>query len=72
MGLEVAGVVLTPWPQEPSVVERSNRTTIERLGDVRVSTLPFIARPVSEPLAAGGGQLPIDAWVGSLAAQALR
>src|SRR5436305_4950124 len=27
-GLAVAGVVLTPWPQDPSVMERSNRETI--------------------------------------------
>jgi dethiobiotin synthetase len=40
VGLEVAAVVLTPWPGEPSPVEISNREAIERLGDVRVETLP--------------------------------
>jgi dethiobiotin synthetase len=40
IGLEVAAVVLTPWPGEPSEVERSNREAIERLGDVRVEVLP--------------------------------
>mgnify|MGYP005811745439 CR=1 FL=1 len=39
-GLEVAMVVFTPWPEQPSVVERSNRETIAALGDVRVETLP--------------------------------
>jgi dethiobiotin synthetase len=39
-GLEVAMVVLTPWPAEPSEIERSNRETISTLGDVRVETLP--------------------------------
>ena len=39
-GLEVAAVVLTPWPDEPSVMERSNRAAIERLGGVAVRTLP--------------------------------
>ncbi|HVY96816.1 MAG TPA: dethiobiotin synthase [Solirubrobacterales bacterium] len=39
-GLEVAMVVLTPWPEEPSDIERSNRETIAGLGDVRVETLP--------------------------------
>ena len=29
-GLEVAAVVLTPWPDEPSAMERSNRETIAR------------------------------------------
>jgi dethiobiotin synthetase len=41
-GLEVAAVVLTPWPEEPSPVEESNRETIAALGEVRVETLPRI------------------------------
>jgi dethiobiotin synthetase len=40
VGLDPALVVLTPWPGEPSVVERSNRDAIERLGSVRVEPLP--------------------------------
>ncbi len=40
VGLEVAAVVLTPWPAEPSVVESSNREAIGRLGAVQVKTLP--------------------------------
>lgn len=39
-GLEVAAVVLTPWPEEPSEIERSNRETIAALGGVEVRTLP--------------------------------
>jgi dethiobiotin synthetase len=39
VGLEVAAVVLTPWPDDPGRVERSNREAIERLGGVRVETL---------------------------------
>ncbi len=39
-GLEVAAVVLTPWPEEPSAIERSNRETIAALGGVEVQTLP--------------------------------
>jgi dethiobiotin synthetase len=39
-GLEVAAVVLNHWPAEPSGMERSNLETIERLGSVRVQTLP--------------------------------
>jgi dethiobiotin synthetase len=42
VGLEVAAVVLTPWPDEPGDVERSNREAIERLGGVRVLTLSWI------------------------------
>jgi dethiobiotin synthetase len=38
-GLEVAMVVLTPWPEEPSTIEESNRETIAALGEVAVETL---------------------------------
>ncbi len=41
-GLEVAMVVLTPWPDAPSEVEASNRETIAGLGAVRVETLPAL------------------------------
>ncbi len=41
-GLDVAAIVLTPWPSQPSAVERSNRETIEALGRVEVETLPQI------------------------------
>ncbi|MGN6258266.1 MAG: dethiobiotin synthase [Solirubrobacterales bacterium] len=39
-GLEVAAVVLNPWPEEPSEIEQSNRETIAKLGDTAVLTLP--------------------------------
>ena len=39
-GLAVAAVVLTPWPDEPTEIERSNRETIAVLGAVKVGTLP--------------------------------
>lgn len=39
-GLEVAAVILNPWPEEPSEIERDNRETIAALGEVRVETLP--------------------------------
>ncbi|HEY8808638.1 MAG TPA: dethiobiotin synthase [Solirubrobacterales bacterium] len=39
-GLEVAAVVLTPWPEKPSQIEESNRETIAALGKVQVETLP--------------------------------
>jgi dethiobiotin synthetase len=41
-GLEVSSVVLTPWPDEPTEVERSNRETIAALGEVEVKTLPAL------------------------------
>ncbi|MBK5220065.1 MAG: dethiobiotin synthase [Thermoleophilia bacterium] len=50
-GLVVAAVVLTPWPHEPSELERSNRKTIAALGEVTVMTLPEVdlAAPDSWP-----------------------
>src|SRR4051812_14793762 len=39
-GLDVLAVVLTPWPDEPSDLERSNREAIEVLGNVEVFGLP--------------------------------
>ncbi|HEX5376489.1 MAG TPA: dethiobiotin synthase [Solirubrobacterales bacterium] len=41
-GLTVELVVLTPWPESPSEIERSNRETIEALSGIRVATLPRI------------------------------
>jgi dethiobiotin synthetase len=41
-GLEVASVVLTPWPEEPTEVERSNRETIAALAGVQVQVLPHL------------------------------
>ncbi|HEX8085880.1 MAG TPA: dethiobiotin synthase [Solirubrobacteraceae bacterium] len=45
-GLEIDRIVLTPWPSEPSAIERSNRDTIERLTGVVVATLAPI--PVAD------------------------
>jgi len=51
-GLEVAAVVLNPWPEEPSEIERSNRETIAGLGQVRVEALPRLdlSNPGAWPL----------------------
>jgi dethiobiotin synthetase len=59
-GLRVAGVVMTPWPEEPAEIERSNRDTIERLSGVRVSGLPVTDRA---GVAAAGAALPIESWL---------
>jgi dethiobiotin synthetase len=59
-GLTVLAVVLTPWPEKPDVIERSNHETVERLGGVRVHTLP----PTSpDRLAEAGALLPLDEWL---------
>ncbi len=59
-GLRVAGVVMTPWPEDPEPIAVSNRETVERLAAVPVSGLPP-ATP--ESLAAAGAGLPIDDWL---------
>jgi dethiobiotin synthetase len=65
-GLRVAGVVMTPWPEEPSGIERSNRETVERLAGVNVSALPP-TRPAG--LAEAGAALPLEGWLESGRAQ---
>ena len=62
-GLDVRAVVLTPWPAEPSPVERSNRATIARLGAVDVAGLPFTGLAPGQ-LAAAGSALAVDAFLG--------
>lgn len=49
--LEVAAVVLTPWPDEPEAIHESNREAIQNLGEIEVLTLPRIdpAEPACWP-----------------------
>jgi dethiobiotin synthetase len=63
VGLEVRAVVLTPWPSDPSVIERSNSETIERLGAVEVCHLPHITDPSLSGLARAGERLPFKRWL---------
>jgi dethiobiotin synthetase len=61
--LEVRAVVMTPWPAEPSTLEYSNRETIERLGQVEVAGLPYVAKPMPKLLASAGNALPWRSWL---------
>jgi dethiobiotin synthetase len=63
-GLAVAGVVLTPWGADPGQIERSNRETIERLGNIEVATLGRVAQPTVPALAAAAASLPLARWLG--------
>jgi dethiobiotin synthetase len=63
-GLTVAGVVMTPWPDDPTVMARSNRETVARLGRVEVATLPLLPDGSPPSLATGGAALPLDRWLG--------
>jgi dethiobiotin synthetase len=62
-GLAVAGVVLTPWPERPGVIERSNRDTIAELGEVEVATLAPVAAPQAAALARAATGLPLERWL---------
>lgn len=59
-GLGVAGAVMTPWPDKPSALERSNLETVGRLGEIEVSTLGLVS---PDGLADAGLALPIDDWL---------
>jgi dethiobiotin synthetase len=63
-GLEVRAVVMTPWPGAPTVLERSNRDTVARVGEVEVHMLPRVRVPESAELAHAGGVLPWQRWLG--------
>jgi dethiobiotin synthetase len=64
-GLDVKAVVMTPWPERPSAMERSNRETVARRGEVEVATLPVIPGPDPAALACAGEELPWRDWLGS-------
>lgn len=61
--LDVAAVVLTPWPDSPDQIERSNRTTIAALGQVAVEVLPRIERADPRLLAEAAESLPLERWL---------
>jgi dethiobiotin synthetase len=54
-GLDVRAVVLTPWPDQPSVMEQSNRDTLAEHAPV------FVLRHD-----AGAGALPVAEWLGDV------
>jgi dethiobiotin synthetase len=63
-GLDVRAVVLTPWPEDPSALERSNRETITHMGEVEVDTLARASGPQIAELARAGAALPWRRWLG--------
>lgn len=61
-GLEVRAVVLTPWPDTPAELERSNRDTIAQLGEVEVVGLGHVPSSAVAHLARAGDALPWLRW----------
>ncbi|HEX3736609.1 MAG TPA: dethiobiotin synthase [Solirubrobacterales bacterium] len=51
VGLEVAAIVLNPWPEDPTQIEADNRETIAALSGTPVLTLPQLdlSRPDTWP-----------------------
>jgi len=64
-GLDVRAVVLTPWPETPTELERSNRDTIAHLGKVEVVGLSRVRNPGAADLARAGAGLPRRRWLES-------
>ncbi len=62
VGLDVASVVITPWPDDPDLMVRSNKATIERFGSVAVAPLKTTD---PDSLAEAGAHLPLDEWIGT-------
>jgi dethiobiotin synthetase len=62
--LDVRAVVLTPWPEQPSRLERYNLQAITRFGFVEVDTLPRADGPQLAELARIGEALPWRRWLG--------
>ncbi|HZL48459.1 MAG TPA: dethiobiotin synthase [Solirubrobacteraceae bacterium] len=62
-GLEVRAVVLTPWPEQPSPLEHSNRETIARMGKIEVTGLGHVQSPPAADLARAGDALPWQHWL---------
>ncbi len=56
-GLDVRAIVLTPWPDAPSPMERSNCDTIADLAGLPVATLPLLPGPDLQALAQAGAPL---------------
>ena len=61
-GLTVAGVVMTPWPDEPTTMHRSNRATVARLGAVGVATISPLPDGSPASLVTAGERLPLQEW----------
>ncbi len=62
-GLAIAAVVLTPWPSDPTDVERSNLESIADLGRVEIATLERVECGDPSLLAVSADRLPISRWL---------
>ncbi len=59
-GLHVSGVVFGPWPDQPNQMQADNIATVQRLGEVTTTTLPFINHLNIAEFDHAGANLPLD------------
>jgi dethiobiotin synthetase len=59
-GLGVAGIAMTPWPENPRPIELSNLRTVEALTGHTTTRLPATS---PNELGAAGQDLPLDEWL---------
>jgi len=59
-GLDVRGVVMTPWPEDPDALAALNRETVQELSGVTVSGL---GPATPDTLAQAGATLPVGNWL---------
>jgi dethiobiotin synthetase len=62
-GLTVAGVVITPWPGDPTPMQRSNLNTITVLDETACATLPPLSDFTPVTLSRAGHALPYEQWL---------
>ena len=62
-GLDVRAVVLTPWVDPGTEMERSNRATIDRLGGIDTEILVRLPSPDQQYLERAGRTLPWRRWL---------
>jgi dethiobiotin synthetase len=59
-GLDVAGIVMTPWPEDPPPIELSNLRTVERLTGCMTTGLRLCC---ADSLSDAGRELPLGEWL---------
>lgn len=62
-GLTVRGVVMTPWPPEPTPMQRDNARTVAACCDTAVWPLPELPAVTPDELAAAAATWPVADWV---------
>ena len=62
-GLQVRGIVMGPWPDEPSEVEQDNLRTVAEATGIPVVTIPKVTNLTREGFEAAGAGIPASEWL---------